>query len=76
MLQKEGAMARRTYKNTSIPLPTGEVMKLGVHVANDGSLSVKLRLPSDYWSLNWLSRAAQGTRYENGKTVVVLDRAV
>lgn len=64
----------RKYNNIDVSLPNGETMRLGTHMGKNGELSIKLRLPSDYWQLSTMFRAAEGTSYVNGKTVVTLDR--
>ena len=66
-------MARK-FDNQDFTLPNGEVARIGVWMGPDEELCIKLRLPSDYWNLTGMYRAAAGTKYKNGKTVITLDR--
>ena len=68
-------MARKFNKEAEIILPDGEKMVVSTYSGEDGEMCVKLRLPSDYWSLTGMWRAAEGTQYVNGKTVITLDKA-
>jgi hypothetical protein len=65
---------RRSFDNTDFPLPGGEVASIGVYQGEGGELTIKLRLPTDYWAITGLFRAAENTEYKGGKTVVTLDR--
>jgi hypothetical protein len=67
-------VSKRSFDNTDFPLPGGEVASIGTHVGPDGELTLKLRLPTDYWSVTGVWRAAENTNYKGGKTVVTLDK--
>ena len=66
-------MARK-FNNQDFILPNGEVVRIGTHMGPKGELCIKLRLPSDYWNMTGMWRAATGTKYKNGKTVITLDK--
>lgn len=64
----------RKFDNQDLILPNGEVARIGTYMGSKGELSIKLRLPSDYWHLTQMFRAAAGTQYKDGKTVITFDR--
>lgn len=66
-------MARK-FNNQDLVLPNGEVARVGVWMGPGGEMCIKLRLPSDYWHISQVFRAASGTDYKDGKTVITLDR--
>jgi hypothetical protein len=66
-------MARK-FDNQDLVLPNGEIARIGTYLGPKGELCVKLRLPSDYWNVTQIFRAAAGTKYKNGKTVITLDK--
>jgi hypothetical protein len=55
-------------------LPNGEVARIGTHMNEKGEITIKLRLPNDYWGVTQIFRAAKGTKYKGGKFVVVIDK--
>jgi hypothetical protein len=40
-----------------VPLPNGDIVRLGLHEAKDGKVTMKLRLPGE-WSVDQLFRGA------------------
>jgi hypothetical protein len=54
---RKTAAPRRKFNNISVPLPDGEII-LGTHKANNGTVTVKLRLPGE-WSVDQLFRGAK-----------------
>jgi hypothetical protein len=64
----------RKFDNQDLVLPNGQVARIGTHMNARGDLTIKLRLPSDYWSISGVWRAAAGTKYKDGKTVITIDR--
>lgn len=68
-------MARRKFTKVAvIDLPDNEKMHVSTYKSPTGEMCIKLRLPSDYWQLTQMFRAAPGTNYKNGKTVITLDK--
>jgi hypothetical protein len=72
------ANIRREFDNTDYPLPDGSVARIGTHVGPNGEMTIKLRLPSDYWAITGVFRAAESpryaTQYKKGKTVITIDK--
>ena len=66
-------MARRKFNNQDLQLPNGEIARIGTWMGSKGEMCIKLRLPSDYWSVTQQFRAAAGTKYKNGKFVITID---
>ena len=66
-------MARK-FNNQDFTLPNGEVGRIGTYQGPNGEMCVKLRLPSDYWHVTQVMRAAAGTNYDSGKFVLTIDR--
>jgi len=64
----------RKFDNQDLILPNGEVARIGTWMGPNGEMCIKLRLPSDYWMVSGVWRAAEGTSYPNGKTVLTLDK--
>ena len=67
-------MIKRTFDNVDFPLPNGEVARIGTHEGQDGKLTIKLRLPTNYWAVTGVWRSSEGTEYKGGKTVITLDK--
>jgi|KBSMisStandDraft_5_1062788.scaffolds.fasta_scaffold791621_2 hypothetical protein len=65
---------RRKFDNQDLVLPNGEVARIGTHMNEKGEITIKLRLPNDYWGVTQIFRAAKGTKYKGGKFVVVIDK--
>jgi hypothetical protein len=65
---------RRKFDNHNLVLPNGEVAVIGTHMNAKGEITIKLRLPNDYWGVTQIFRAAKGTKYVGGNCVVVIDR--
>ena len=65
------AAARREFKNIDVLLDNGEVIRLGTHKAEDGKMTVKLRLPGE-WSVDQLFRGAEDAT----SSVLVVTRSV
>jgi hypothetical protein len=65
----------RKFNNQDLELPNGEVARIGTYMGPKGEMTIKLRLPSDYWSLTWMGRAARGNERQNGTTKITLDRS-
>lgn len=63
----------RKFKNEDLILPNGEKARIGVWQGPEGEMCVKLRLPTDYWSVTGVFRAAAPSDYKDGKTVITLD---
>jgi hypothetical protein len=64
----------RKFKNVSFPLPDGQDMRIGTHLDKAGRVTIKLRLPGDYWNLAQLMRAAKGTAYKDGQAVSLIEQ--
>jgi hypothetical protein len=65
----------RKFDNQDLILPNGEKARIGTYMGPNGELCVKLRLPSDYWNMTGMWRAAASTNYgQKGKTVITFDK--
>lgn len=63
------AAPRRRFNNINVALPGGETIRLGTHVDQDGTETVKLRLPGE-WSVDQLWRGAKDAT----KSVLVISK--
>lgn len=64
----------RKFYNQDLLLPNGEMARIGTYMSPNGEMCIKLQLPSDYWNMTQMFRAAAGTKYKNGKTVITFDK--
>ena len=64
----------RKFDNQKLELPNGENITIGFWQGDKGEMCIKLRLPSDDWSITGDFRAASGNDYAGGKTVITADK--